>query len=99
VSFYDEPLPGEEGVDPTLAALLATSYSAFAGNLVPAFGLGPIVAVPEPSTLVALAGGLAFASCCLRRRSRGRQQRAGDLDDVGGPRLVHRTDHVDNRRR
>lgn len=67
VSFYDELPPGEGGVDQALAALLATSFSAFAGNLVPAFGLGPVVAVPEPSTLVVLTSGLALAACRLRR--------------------------------
>lgn len=72
VSFYDG-LPTDGGgdslvdLDQALAALVGTSFSAFAGNLVPAFGLGPIVAVPEPSTLVALAGGLAVAACHLRR--------------------------------
>lgn len=71
VSFFDGLPPDGGGVDQALAALLATSFSAFTGNLVPAFGLGPIVAVPEPSTLAALASGLAAASCCLRRRRRG----------------------------
>jgi hypothetical protein len=72
VSFYDELPPGEGGVDQALAALLATSFSAFAGNLVPAFGLGPVVAVPEPSALVVLASGLAVAACRLRRPARRR---------------------------
>lgn len=81
VSFYDG-LPTDGGgdslvdLDQALAALVGTSFSPFAGNLVPAFGLGPIVAVPEPSTLVALAGGLAVAMFRLRRRRfRARAQR------------------------
>jgi len=69
VSFYDELPPGEGGVDQALVALLATSFPAFAGNLVPAFGLGPVVAVPEPSALVVLASGLAVAACRLRRKA------------------------------
>jgi len=72
VSFYDELPPGEGGVDQALAALLATSFPAFAGNLVPAFGLGPVVAVPEPSALVVLASGLAVAACRLRQLARRR---------------------------
>ena len=67
VSFFENRLiePGlDEGL---LATLMGTNYSAFAGNIAPAIGLGPVTAVPEPSTAVLLVLA-ALAAFAWRRR-------------------------------
>lgn len=74
VSFY-EALPEGDGAD-GLASVNAAfeamgiSFPVFAGSVAPSLGLGPVVAVPEPSALVALAGALAVLA---RRLPRGRR--------------------------
>ena len=71
VSFY-EALPEGDGAD-GLASVNAAfeamgiSFPVFAGSVAPSLGLGPVVAVPEPSALVALAGALAVLAWRLPR--------------------------------
>ena len=72
VSFY-ETLPegggGEEyaALD-ALFAIYGTSFPVFAGSVAPSLGLGPVVPVPEPGALVAVAGALATLACRRRHR-------------------------------
>jgi hypothetical protein len=51
-----------------LFALYGASFPVFAGSVAPSLGLGPVVPVPEPGALVALAGALATLACCRRHR-------------------------------
>lgn len=84
VSFFDGLMPGD-GSDPmvalnTLLSAAGMSFPVFAGSVVPAIGLGPVVAVPEPATLTALASGVAAASCWIgRRRATRRTSRSARL--------------------
>ncbi len=77
VSFY-EALPegsGADGLASVNAAFeaMGISFPVFAGSVAPALGLGPVVPVPEPGTLVALAGALAVLASRLPRGRRFRQ--------------------------
>jgi hypothetical protein len=72
VSFY-ETLPEGSGGETfaaldALFALYGTSFPVFAGSVAPSLGLGPVVPVPEPGALVALAAGLATLACRRRHR-------------------------------
>lgn len=67
VSFFTSASDSADGSLANLSALFGAS-PAFAGQVVPAFGLGPITAVPEPGTLTALlAGALALTARLARR--------------------------------
>lgn len=72
VSFYEELPEGGGGEEyaalDALFALYGTSFPVFAGSVAPSLGLGPVVQVPEPGALVALAGGLVILT--WRRRHR-----------------------------
>jgi hypothetical protein len=72
VSFYEELPEGGGGEEyaalDALFALYGASFPVFAGSVAPSLGLGPVVPVPEPGALVALAAGLATLACRRRHR-------------------------------
>lgn len=69
VSFLAVPEAGDGDLGTVLAALLGGQYSVFAGHVAPAFGLGPVAAVPEPAGVV-LAGVVIAAGAIARARRR-----------------------------
>jgi hypothetical protein len=71
VTFLTDPSAGSSA-DAALLAALAASYPAFTGYVAPAFGLGPVVAVPEPGSLAAVAVAALAGGVLLRRGSRSR---------------------------
>lgn len=68
VTFFEDPAlqPGNPGS--LLAPLLGAQFTGFAGYVAPAFGLGPIQPVPEPTTLACL--GAAAVVAVVRAASR-----------------------------
>jgi len=78
VSFFEEGAEGTSGSLDQLAVLFGGySSPAFTGQLVPAFGLGSMMVVPEPGGLAMLLAGAALGIGRFGRRSHGRR-RAGD---------------------
>jgi hypothetical protein len=73
VTFFEDPelQPGNAGS--LVGLLLGDQFTGFAGHVAPAFGLGPIQPVPEPTTLAALAAAAVVAAVRTLSRRRGRQ--------------------------
>lgn len=73
VTFFEDPAlqPGNPGS--LIGLLLGDQFTGFAGHVAPAFGLGPIQPVPEPTTLVGLGAAAVVAAGRALSRRRGRQ--------------------------
>lgn len=84
VSFLENPAENSGGSMATLALLFGNS-PAFAGQIVPAFGLGSMIPVPEPSTLVGLTGAAVACAGWYRRRTRRRRPTAQPSGMPVGP--------------
>lgn len=69
VTFFEDPGLHAGNAADLLGALLGDQFTGFAGHVAPAFGLGPIQPVPEPTTLAGLAAAAAVAlvRACGRR--------------------------------
>lgn len=70
VSFFTAPA-ADPSPDATLLAALAATYPAFTGYVAPAFGLGPVVAVPEPGGLAVVVGAVLAAGWLRHGRRSG----------------------------
>jgi hypothetical protein len=71
LTFYEDPAFALGSPSNQLAVILGDQYVGFAGHIAPAFGLGPVQPVPEPTTLAGLmaAAALATARPSARRRA------------------------------
>jgi hypothetical protein len=71
LTFYEDPAFALGTPSGLLSLVLGSQYTGFSGHIAPAFGLGAIQPVPEPTTLAGLtaAAALAIVRGLARRRS------------------------------